>query len=109
MEKNLLFLGFVGMIDPPREEAKNAIEKAKNAGVDSIMITGDHAVTAFAIAKTLGIAESEEQVLTGEALDAILDSTRERKKFEKNILSYRVYARVSPRHKVTIVELLQAR
>lgn len=107
MEKKLIFLGCVGMIDPPREEAKAAIEKARSAGVTPIMITGDHKVTAFVIAQSLGIAESMDQVLTGDELDTICDSAVKRKQFEQHVTQYRVFARVSPRHKVLIVQALQ--
>lgn len=107
MEEKLIFLGCVGMIDPPREEARISIEKAKGAGVTPIMITGDHKITAFAIAQSLGIAESIDQVLTGEELDTIFDSAVKRKQFEQHITQYRVFARVSPRHKVLIVQALQ--
>jgi Ca2+-transporting ATPase len=103
MEKDLVLLGLVGMIDPPREEVKHSIKKAKSAGVTTVMITGDHKNTAFAIAKELGIADSEEQVITGVEIDRYNDS-----EFAKNISDYRVFARVSPRHKVEIVRAFKS-
>ena len=94
IENNLIFLGMVGMIDPPREEAKIAVEKCKTAGIKTVMITGDHKVTATAIAKSLGILENENEAITGVEL-------------EKNVRKYSVYARVSPEHKVRIVKAWQ--
>ncbi len=98
MEKDLTLLGLVGMIDPPREEVKLSIQKAKNAGITTIMITGDHKNTAYAIANDLGIAERKDQVITGEEIDNCSDE-----EFSNNIINYRVFARVSPQHKVKIV------
>jgi P-type Ca2+ transporter type 2C len=98
MEKDLILIGVVGMIDPPREEVKVSIEKARHAGITTIMITGDHKNTAFAIAKDLGIAGEIDQAITGEELDRYSDD-----ELRKNILHYRVFARVSPEHKVKIV------
>ena len=103
MEKNLILLGLVGMIDPPREEVKLSIQKAKSAGVTTIMITGDHKNTAFAIAKKLGIADSEKQIITGVEIDRSPDT-----EFARDINNYRVFARVSPRHKVEIVRALKS-
>ncbi len=102
-ECDLCFLGIVGMIDPPREEVKDAIKTCKNAGISTIMITGDHKDTAFAIAKELGICTSSKAVITGSELDKITDED-----FVKNVHNYQVYARVSPEHKVRIVKALKA-
>ncbi|SDZ75269.1 calcium-translocating P-type ATPase, PMCA-type [Psychroflexus halocasei] len=102
-EENLVFIGLVGMIDPPREEVKPAIAKAKAAGITTLMITGDHAETAFAIAKDLKIAKNISQTITGQGLDKI-DSD----KLQHQIKDYRVFARVSPQHKVAIVKALKA-
>lgn len=98
MEKDLVVVGIVGMIDPPRIEVKDSIEEAKRAGITPIMITGDHKNTAVAIAKELGIATDISQSLTGSEIDSIPDE-----KFAKEINNYRVFARVSPEHKVKIV------
>ncbi len=101
-EQDLTFVGLVGMIDPPRKEAFEAVITCKNAGMIPVMITGDHANTAFAIAKQLGIAENEDQILLGKELDKLSD-----KEFEKIIYKTRVYARVSPENKVRIVKTFQ--
>ena len=103
IESELTFIGMVGMIDPPREEAKKAVEKCKHAGIKTVMITGDHKVTAVAIAKKLGILEKEEEALTGLELDKMSEE-----ELTKNIRKYSVYARVSPEHKVRIVKAWQA-
>ena len=103
IESNLIFVGMVGMIDPPREEAKKAVEKCKKAGIKTVMITGDHKVTAIAIAKKLGILKDESEALTGIELDKISDE-----QLTKDIRKYSVYARVSPEHKVRIVKAWQA-
>ena len=103
MEKDLILIGLVGMIDPPRTEVKASIELAKNAGVTSIMITGDHKNTAFAIAHLLGIAESIDQAMTGQEMDDFTDE-----EFANKISGYRVFARVSPEHKVRIVRALKS-
>ena len=102
MENNLIYVGMYGMIDPPREEAKLAVEKCKTAGIKTVMITGDHKITATAIAKKLGILENESEAITGSELDKISDE-----ELEKNIRNYSVYARVSPEHKVRIVKAWQ--
>ena len=102
MENNLTFVGMYGMIDPPREEARLAIEKCKKAGIKTVMITGDHKITATAIAKKLGILENDDEALTGAELDKISDE-----ELEKNIRKYSVYARVAPEHKVRIVKAWQ--
>ena len=99
MEKNLVVVGIVGMIDPPRTEVKDSIAEAKKAGITPIMITGDHKNTAVAIAKELGIATDISQSLTGAEIDEIPDE-----QFAKEINKYRVFARVSPEHKVKIVK-----
>ena len=103
IESDLTFIGMVGMIDPPREEAKKAVEKCKTAGIKTVMITGDHKITAIAIAKKLGILENEDEALTGLELDQISDE-----QLIKDIRKYSVYARVSPEHKVRIVKAWQA-
>src|SRR5690554_880972 len=103
LETGLVFVGLVGMIDPPREEAKEAIKLCKRAGIKTIMITGDHRVTAAAIAKQLGILEDESEVMTGAELENISD-----KALKERVESYSVYARVSPEHKVRIVKAWQA-
>lgn len=101
-EKNMMLVGFLGMIDPPREEAARAVESFKNAHVDTVMITGDHVDTAFSIAKTLGITEDRKRCITGAEMDELtLDELGERAD------DLRVYARVSPEHKVRIVEALK--
>ncbi len=102
MEKDLIFIGMVGMIDPPREEAKIAVEKCKTAGIKTVMITGDHKITATAIAKKLGILEKEEEAITGLELEKMTDE-----ELEKKVRQYSVYARVSPEHKVRIVKAWQ--
>ena len=99
IESSLIFIGMVGMIDPPREEARLAVEKCKNAGIKTVMITGDHKITAIAIAKALGILEDEKEALTGAELEQMSDE-----ELTKNIRNYSVYARVSPEHKVRIVK-----
>ena len=103
LESRLTFIGMVGMIDPPREEAKKAVEKCKNAGIKTVMITGDHKATAVAIAKKLGILEKNDEALTGLELDKISDE-----QLIKDVRKYSVYARVSPEHKVRIVKAWQA-
>ena len=102
MENDLIYVGMYGMIDPPREEAKLAVDKCKTAGIKTVMITGDHKITATAIAKKLGILENESEAITGSELDKISDED-----LEKNIRNYSVYARVSPEHKVRIVKAWQ--
>ena len=101
-ENDLIFVGLVGMIDPPREGVKEAVKTCKRAGIKTVMITGDHIVTAKAIAKELGILRMGDKAITGKELDEISD-----KDLEKNIASYSVFARVSPEHKVRIVKAWQ--
>ena len=102
LERDLTFVGMCGMIDPPREEAKHAVQKCKEAGIKTVMITGDHKITATAIAKQLGILENEDEAITGAELAKISDE-----ELDKNIRKYSVYARVAPEHKVRIVKAWQ--
>lgn len=98
LEQNLIFIGIAGSIDPPREEARDAVLKCKLAGIKPVMITGDHQNTALAIAKSLNICSSAEQVMTGEEIEEISDL-----ELEEKIKKVRVFARVSPNHKLRIV------
>ena len=102
IENNLIFVGLIGMIDPPREGVKEAVHTCKKAGIKTVMITGDHILTAKAIAKDLGILGNNDLAITGQELDMI-----NQKILEKNIMKYSVFARVSPEHKVRIVEAFQ--
>ena len=102
LERNLTFVGLIGMIDPPREGVKEAVQSCKKAGIKTVMITGDHILTAKAIAKELGILGNNDLAITGKELDKISKS-----ELEKNISKYSVFARVSPEHKVRIVEAFQ--
>ena len=102
IEKGLIFVGLIGMIDPPRKGVKEAIREGKKAGIKTVMITGDHITTAKAIAKDLGILNKGEHAITGDELDKLPDN-----KLVKNIMDYSVFARVSPEHKVRIVNLFQ--
>ena len=101
-EENLTFLGIVGMRDPARPEAAEAVEIFRQAGVSTVMITGDHVDTAYAIARQLGIAGHRSQCITGEELQRLDDNA-----FSKRIRDIKVYARVSPAQKVRIVRTLQ--
>ncbi|HAT54926.1 MAG TPA: ATPase, partial [Lactobacillus sp.] len=104
VEQNLIFAGFVGMIDPERPEVAGAVAEAKSAGIRPLMITGDHADTAKAIAVRLGIIAEDDDagVITGAQLDELSDAD-----FEKKVRQYSVYARVAPEHKVRIVNAWQ--
>lgn len=102
-EKGITFLGAVGMIDPEKHEAKVAIGIAKKAGIKTVMITGDHHTTAYAIAQKLNMIEDESQVCTGIELDGMDDE-----KLKSVVDKYVVFSRVSPEHKVRIVEALQS-
>ena len=101
-EENLIFLGLVGMKDPIRPEAKEAVAKFKKASVQTVMITGDHAKTALAIAQELGIARKEKECMTGEELENLTDI-----ELGNRLKEVRVFARVSPEHKVRIVRVLK--
>ncbi|MBQ9117802.1 MAG: cation-translocating P-type ATPase [Clostridia bacterium] len=98
LEKEMVFIGLTGMIDPIRPEVKDAIALCKSAGIRAVMITGDHIDTAIAIALQLGIIEDKSQAITGMAMAELSDE-----EFEQNIGNYCVYARVQPEHKVRIV------
>ena len=104
VEKDMVFLGIMGMIDPPREEAIEAIKVCKRVGIKPIMITGDHKLTALAIAKQMGIYSEGDLTLTGEELDRLSDP-----EFEKIVDRVTVYARVSPMHKLRIVRAWKKR
>lgn len=101
--KDMVFLGLVGMIDPPRPEAKVAVQNCRNSGVKPVMITGDHPLTAQAIARELGILQSG-RVITGIELDQINDED-----LERDIEEIDVYARVSPAHKLRVISAFQKR
>jgi len=103
-EEGLVFVGLEGMIDPPREEAIEANKKCETAGIRAVMITGDHKLTAVAVAKEIGIMKEGGLVLTGAELEATSD-----KEFEKIVENVTVYARVSPEHKLRIVKALKAK
>ena len=103
VENDLIFTGLVGMIDPPREEAKGAVAKCYEAGMIPVMITGDNKETAMAIAKELGILKNDDEAITGEDLDKLSEE-----EFAEKVLKYRVYARVSPDNKIRIVKAWQA-
>lgn len=98
LEDGLIFIGVAGSIDPPREEARDAVLKCKLAGIKPVMITGDHKNTALAIAKSLNICNSDDQVMTGDEIESINDS-----ELFKKVDKVRVFARVSPDHKLRIV------
>ena len=102
-EKDLVFVGLVAMIDPARPEAKPAVAKFKSAGITTIMITGDHKDTAFAIAKELGIAEDISQCVMGKEIDDLSE-----KELQNLVKTVRVFARVSPENKVAIVKAFKA-
>jgi len=100
-EHEMTFLGFVGMIDPPRPEAKAAVQTCENAGIEVVMITGDHPITAQAIARELGILKTG-RIVTGDELEAMSDV-----ELERNVQNIEVYARVSPAHKLRVIAALQ--
>ena len=102
LEKDLTFLGLVGMIDPPRPEAKEAVKTCRKAGIKPVMITGDHVVTASAIARELGILEKNDRAITGAELDAMTDA-----ELDAQVEKISVYARVSPENKIRIVKAWQ--
>ncbi|MBP2032260.1 Ca2+-transporting ATPase [Clostridium algifaecis] len=102
LEEDLIFIGLYGMIDPPRENVKDSIEECSASGIRTIMITGDHKNTAFAIAKELGIAQSESQAILGAEFDTMSEDD-----ISERIDNLRVFARVSPEHKVKIVKALK--
>lgn len=104
LENNLQFLGLIGMIDPPRPEAKEAVDTCKKAGIKAVMITGDHVVTAAAIAKDLGMMEEGDEAVTGTELDAMTDE-----ELYKRVEHISVYARVSPENKIRIVKAWQSK
>ena len=103
LERDLTLLGLVGIVDPPREEAKVAVKKAHEAGIRTVMITGDHKLTAAAIAKQLGIMQESDQVFTGVDLDRM-----DAEKLREVVQQTSVYARVTPEHKLRVVEALQS-
>jgi Ca2+-transporting ATPase len=103
LEKDLVFVGLVGMIDPPREEVKHAMEKASHAGIRTVMITGDYPNTARAVAQEIGLLRPGHKVLTGADLDRMSDDI-----LKNEIEQVDVFARVSPEHKMRIVDALQA-
>lgn len=104
IEHDLIFVGMVGIIDPPRKEVKEAVRIAKQAGIRPVMITGDHPLTALAIARELGMASEHDRVLTGHELSQMSQA-----ELEDVIEKVAVYARVSPEHKLNIVQALQAK
>ncbi|MCM1466604.1 MAG: cation-translocating P-type ATPase [Alistipes sp.] len=104
LECRLHFLGLLGMMDPPRPEALKAVALCKKAGIRPIMITGDHIITACAVAKELGILTGEQKAVTGKELDTLSDA-----RLAEALEQYSVYARVSPEHKIRIVKAWQAK
>ena len=99
LEKDLIFLGVAGSIDPPRVEVRDAVLKCKLAGIKPVMITGDHKNTALAIAKSINICNTDDQGITGEEIEKLSDA-----ELEKKVMNVRVFARVSPHHKLRIVK-----
>lgn len=104
VEENLIFVGFVGSIDPPRKEARDSVIKCKLAGITPVMITGDHKNTALAIAKSLNICKSDDQVLEGSDIEKLTE-----KELRDKVKNVRVFARVSPNHKLRIVKAFKSR
>jgi P-type Ca2+ transporter type 2C len=104
IERDLTFVGLAGMVDPPRPEARDAVERAQRAGIRVVMITGDHPRTAGAIARELGIARTQEEVLSGAGLDGIEDA-----ELARRVRDVAVYARVTAAHKLRIVRAWKAR
>ena len=104
LETGLTFLGLVGMIDPPRPEARDAVEVCRKAGITPVMITGDHITTASAIARDLGILTKSKRAVTGAQLDQMSDA-----ELERQVTEIAVYARVSPENKIRIVKAWQKR
>ncbi|MCD6243314.1 cation-translocating P-type ATPase [Candidatus Bathyarchaeota archaeon] len=104
IEKDMIFIGLEGMMDPPREEAIEANKKCQKAGIKTVMITGDHKLTAVAIAKEIGVFKEGDIVLTGKELESL-----DEKEFEEIVEKVTVYARVSPEHKLKIVRALKAK
>lgn len=102
IEHQLIWTGMVGIIDPPRVEVRDAVAEAHRAGVRTVMITGDHPLTAARIASDLGIIEQGGKALTGDELDAMSEQ-----QLDKATSEVSVYARVAPEHKLKIVESLQ--
>ncbi len=102
LENGLTFMGLVGMIDPPRPEAKVAVALCRKAGIKAVMITGDHVVTASAIAKELGILDDKDMAITGAQLDEMTD-----RELDEEVKNISVYARVSPENKIRIVKAWQ--
>lgn len=103
-EKDLIFIGLAGMIDPPRPEVKDAIAKCHRANIKVVMITGDHALTAKAIAEEIGLYKKNDKIVTGQELEAMTDA-----ELAKNIEKIRIYARVNPYHKVRILQAFKSK
>ncbi|WP_341877956.1 calcium-transporting P-type ATPase, PMR1-type [Defluviitalea saccharophila] len=102
-EQDLIFLGLVGMIDPPRDEAKEAVSICKKAGIRVVMITGDHKTTGSAIGKAIGIIDKDEEALDGKEIDALSDEA-----LKEKVKRVNVFARVSPEHKVRLVKAVKS-
>lgn len=102
-EKDLIFVGLIGMIDPPRAEVADSIKTCKEAGITVVMITGDNKDTAFAIGKELGICQDRKEVISGAELDKFTDDD-----WKNKIMNYHIFARVSPEHKVEIVKAIKS-
>jgi P-type Ca2+ transporter type 2C len=102
LEKNLTFLGFIGIYDPPRKEVKEAIHHAQVAGIRTIMVTGDNELTALAIGKEIGLVEKDEDVITGEELDKLTDE-----ELQSLLLKTRIFARARPHDKLRLTTLLK--